>query len=100
MRSNLQAHAGTTYNRYLTGCIDVYAIEILLGKDIEKCGMFGSLNSASETIFECEIYTVSIGGVAKYHNSKHTVARGDSGNFVPRLLPVLELTPHGRACLY
>ena len=37
---------------------------------------------------------LQLGGMAKYHDSKHTVARGVSGNFVPRLLSVLELTPH------
>ena len=42
---------------------------------------------------------LQLGGVAKYHDSKHTVARRVSGNFVPRLLPVLELTPHAHACL-
>ena len=73
----------------------MYAIRILLGKTRKYVVCL-----ASEAIFECEIFSVlQLGGVAKYHDSKYTVARGVSGNFVPRFLPVLELTPQGRACL-
>ena len=54
--------------------------------------MFG-LNNASEAILSVKFSQyLQLGGMAKYHDSKHTVARGVSGNFVPRLLPILELT--------
>lgn len=56
--------------------------------------MFG-LNNVSEAILSVKFSQyLQLGGMAKYHDSKHTVARGVSGNFVPRLLSVLELTPH------